>query len=61
MVNNPFVRCVGCSCALNICNLNFLASVIAAKPKVFLDELQEELLAYQGVEVSILTISRALQ
>ena len=43
MVNNPFAPSVGCSCALNIGDLNFLTSLIVAKPKVFLDELQEEL------------------
>jgi len=61
MINNPLARSVGHSHALNIGDLNFLTSVISAKPKVFLDELQEELLAYRDVEVSIPTISRALQ
>jgi len=57
-VSNPFARTVGRSRALNIGDLNFLVSVIAAKPKVFLDELQEELFAYRDVEVSIPTISK---
>lgn len=59
--NNPFARIVGRSRALSFGDLNFLVSIIAAKPKVFLDELQDELFTYRQVEVSIPTISRALQ
>ena len=60
-VYNPFARTVGRSRALSYGDLNFLVSIIAAKPKVYLDELQDELFTYRDVEVSIPTISRALQ
>jgi len=42
-------------------DVNYLASIIDAHPKIYLDELQQELLLHRNIEVSILTISRALQ
>ncbi|KAF9032738.1 hypothetical protein BJ165DRAFT_1321859, partial [Panaeolus papilionaceus] len=41
-------------------DLNFLRSLIDAWPKIYLDELQEELYTSRGIEVSISTISRSL-
>ncbi|KAF9045624.1 hypothetical protein BJ165DRAFT_1317214, partial [Panaeolus papilionaceus] len=42
-------------------DINFLNSLIEARPKIFLDELQEALYDVRGVEVSISTISQTLQ
>ncbi|KJA18855.1 hypothetical protein HYPSUDRAFT_117594, partial [Hypholoma sublateritium FD-334 SS-4] len=42
-------------------DVNYLVSIIAARPKIYLDELQDELLATRGADVSISTISRALR
>jgi hypothetical protein len=42
-------------------DMNYLASIIDARPKIYLDELQQELLLHRNIEVSISTISRALQ
>jgi len=46
---------------LDMGDVNYLASIIDARPKIYLDELQQELLLHRNIEVSISTISRALQ
>jgi transposase len=40
--------------------LNYLISLLEARPKIYLDELQEELFTARDVDVSIPTISCAL-
>ena len=48
--------------SLNMGDMNYIASLIVeARPKIYLDELQEELLNVRDVLVSILTLSRALR
>ncbi|EDR02986.1 uncharacterized protein LACBIDRAFT_331921 [Laccaria bicolor S238N-H82] len=42
-------------------DMNYLIALIAARPKVYLDELQEELYASRNADVSIATISWALR
>ena len=58
---NPFVRTSGCPHSLIIGDINYLTSLIAAWPKIYLDELQEDLLSTHGIDVSLATISRALR
>jgi transposase len=60
-VDNPFARPHGGVRTLDMGDVNYLASIIDAHPKIYLDELQQELLLHQNIEVSISTISRALQ
>ena len=61
ILTNPFAKPVGRKRELNVGDLNFITSLIAAKPKIYLDELQEELFTQRDVEVSLPTISRALR
>ena len=57
---NPFARTSGHPCSLNIGDINYLTSLIAAWPKIYLDELQENLLLMHRNDVSVATISWAL-
>ena len=41
--------------------MNYIAVLIDACPKIYLDEIQEELLAAQDVLISVPTLSRALR
>ena len=54
---NPFARTSGHPRSLNIGDINYLTSLIAARPKIYLDELQEDLLSMRGIDVSVATIS----
>ena len=58
---NPFARTSGRPRSINIGDINYLTSLIAARPKIYLDELQEDLLSTCGIDVSVATISRALR
>jgi len=58
---NPFARAVGRLRSLDIGDMNYLISLITARPKTYLDELQEALFTAKNVDVSIATISRALR
>jgi transposase len=58
---NPFTRTFGRPRSLDIGDLNYLTSLIAARPKIYLDELQEDLVSARGIDVSVATISRALR
>ena len=60
-VDNPFAGPHGAVRTLDMGDVNYLASIIDAHPKIYLDELQQELLLHRNIEVSISTISRALQ
>lgn len=59
-VTNPLIRPWGWPHILNRNDLNFIDSVLAAEPALYLDEIQEKLLTFQDIEVSISTISRIL-
>ena len=59
-VHNPFSRPHGGPHALDMGDMNYLSSLLDARPKIFLDEIQEELEAVRNVHVSLSTISRAL-
>ena len=58
---HPCARTSGRPRSLNIGDINYLTSLIAARPKIYLDELQEDLLSTRGIDVSVATISRALR
>ncbi|KAF5310770.1 hypothetical protein D9619_007648 [Psilocybe cf. subviscida] len=60
-VSNPFARQAGRKRVLDTGDLDYLASLIEAKPKIFLDELQEQLSEVRDIDVSIATISRSLR
>jgi len=47
--------------SLNTGDMNYISSLIDAQPKIYLDEIQEELLNRRNVLVSIATLSRALR
>ena len=56
-VVNPLVQPQGCPCVLDRSDLNFINSILAAEPALYLDEIQEKLHTFRDVEVSISTIS----
>ena len=60
-VDNPFAGPRGGVRCLDMGDINYLSSIIDARPKIYLDELQQELLLHRNIDVSISTISHALQ
>ena len=60
-IDNPFARTRGRSRALDIGDMNYLASLLNAHPKIYLDELQADLASTRDLEVSLATISHALR
>jgi len=50
----------GANRSLNMGDMNFILSLIDAQPKIYLDEIQDELLNRQDIFVSISTLSRTL-
>ncbi|KAH6880190.1 hypothetical protein BKA70DRAFT_1061320, partial [Coprinopsis sp. MPI-PUGE-AT-0042] len=61
-LRNPFARGVmGRRRALTSVDINFINSMLQAQPKLYLDEIQERLLRYRHVDVSLATISRTLR
>jgi len=60
-VHNPHVlRNHGCSCALDVGDLNYLFSLIETRPKIYLDEQQDELFINRNIDICIPTISHSL-
>ncbi|KJA18808.1 hypothetical protein HYPSUDRAFT_125385, partial [Hypholoma sublateritium FD-334 SS-4] len=47
---NPFARKTGRTRSLDTGDMNYIFSLISARPKIYLDELQEELFNSRGVE-----------
>ncbi|KAJ7824503.1 hypothetical protein B0H13DRAFT_1579763, partial [Mycena leptocephala] len=47
---NPFSRPRGGSRTLSTSDINYIASVLQAHPKIYLDELQQRLLESRGIE-----------
>lgn len=61
-VNNPFARGQpGRKRTLSTPDLEYIASVLEARPKIFLDELQKDLAEHRGVDVTLSTLSRTLR
>jgi transposase len=59
---NPYSRRnQGRTRILNMGDMAYLMALVQAKPKVYLDELQEELAFNRNVDVSISTLSRSLR
>nr|GAT48928.1 transposase domain-containing protein [Mycena chlorophos] len=58
---NPHARTRGRARALNMGDINFMLSLLAANPSLYLDELQTQLFEVRGVDVALATISRSLQ
>ena len=59
--NNPYARPRGRPRQLSTADTTYLSSLLQANPTLYLDEIQDQLLATRDVEVSISTISRALR
>ena len=59
-VVNPLVQPWGHPCILDRSDLNFINSILAAEPALYLDEIQEKLHVFQDVEVLISMILRTL-
>ncbi|KAF8056090.1 hypothetical protein FPV67DRAFT_1380323, partial [Lyophyllum atratum] len=49
VVDNPLVSRGGGSRILDVGDVNYISSLIDARPKIYLDELQEELAINRGV------------
>lgn len=61
-LRNPFARgTAGRPRVLNTIDINFIQSILQAQPKIYLDEIQERLLRYRKVDVSLATLSRTLR
>jgi hypothetical protein len=54
-VTNPFARRKGHPHALTIADIHYIHSLLLANPALYLDELQEQLLAIWDADVSIAT------
>jgi transposase len=60
-VCNPLACKRGAPRLLDKADLRYIRGAIEARPKIYLDELQEELAYARGVEVSIATLSQTLR
>lgn len=60
-VHNPFATARGGSRLMNTGDINYLGSVLEANPTLYLDELQDRLLQYRNIDVSIATVWRAVR
>ena len=59
---DPFTRGAhGHPRSLDTGDMNYIAALIDARPKIYLDEIQEQLLTARDVLVSVPTLSRALR
>ncbi|GBE83747.1 hypothetical protein SCP_0508030 [Sparassis crispa] len=61
VVQNPLAHPRGAARILNTGDVNYISSLIAAKPCIYLDELQEELYIHRNIVVSLATLSRTLR
>ncbi|RXW19082.1 hypothetical protein EST38_g6778 [Candolleomyces aberdarensis] len=53
IVNNPLAQQHGQKRALTMVDIDYIASVLNANPSLYMDEIQDQLLEYCNVEVSI--------
>lgn len=60
-VTNPFAQQRARPRVLTVEDKNFLASLLAANPALYLDELQSQLYERRGVDTCLATISRAIR
>jgi transposase len=60
-VRNPLAQRRGAPRSLDMGDLNYLSALLQAQPTLYLDELQEKLLAERNNSVSIATLSRAIR
>ena len=60
-VTNPYAQPRGGARVFNMGDMNYLSSLIDANPVIYLDEIQDSLAQTRNVDVSISTISHALQ
>ena len=60
VVCNPFAQPHSGHCSLDTSDLNYISSLLAANPCLYLDELQDQLVTGWGIHVSIATISHTI-
>jgi transposase len=60
VVSNPIARLRGRTRALSTEDINYIASILDANPTLYLDEIQDQLSEYRGIDVSIATLCRTL-
>jgi len=60
VVNNPLAQAHSRPRSLDTGDINYISSLIRANPVLYLDEIQDRLLQYRNLEVSLATLSRAL-
>lgn len=60
VVNNPLAQAHSRPRSLDTGDIDYISSLIQANPVFYLDEIQDRLLQYRNVEVSLATVSRAL-
>jgi hypothetical protein len=60
VVHNTFAQPHGGRHFLDTSDLNYISSLLAANPCLYLDELQDQLATGWGIHVSIITISHAV-
>jgi transposase len=61
VVQNPFAQPRGGRRSLDTGDMNYISSLLAANPCLYLDEIQDRLSDERGIDVSISTISRAVR
>jgi transposase len=61
VVNNPFAQLHGGRRLLSTGDMDYISSTIQATPVIYLDEIQERLLLYRNIDVSLSTVSCALK
>ena len=60
-VRNPYARDRGRPRTLDTADMNYVSSILAANPTLYLDEIQRQLSATRGIDVAISTISRTVR
>jgi transposase len=61
VVNNPLAQAHSGPRILDTRDIDYISSLIHANPVLYLDEIQDQLLQYRNLEVSLATVSRALR
>lgn len=60
-LRDPYARTRGRPRVLETSNINYILSLLAADPTLYLDEIQDRLINNRGVDVSIATVARAIR
>lgn len=60
-VHNPYANPRGGQRTTNTGDINYISALLEANPTIYLDEIQDRLLQYRNVDVSLATIWRAIR